>query len=581
MSKPPRKQQYMRMSDGEVMEAAVRSGACGAYDLQRTDSPLHRELRARDLNGAFQMSLGRPNRRRMYREMPTSALLEYAILVAREGRYSQLTDYCADRPLYDELRARSLTRSLSETLEFARRGRRSKARAQPLSNRTRSMISLYLRASDDELFRIIKATGCSTSRGLIDAGHSVLYSVLLRRPGLRLRLCQLGWRRPDRDWASMTRDEWLSLCAEFDSQSAFQASYTAAYAAVLRTPWWSYIKKTMSDSGAWTALYGLDGIRYDSKAELIFANALHVSGIAYESHPLLPWADSRRSRAADFKVVTDLYFEVFMISRAGLARRDDLPEWLLDYVAGRENKLERAVQHSIAIVAIEAEILRYDGYQAYLQHIEEVCAERGLRLSRLHDRRLDISSTARGTNWGVPEFVQYASRLGLVKLSDFLMKGHQDLYAILADRNMRDDVRKALDEANGRATEAAGKFLLPMEIVLKWCVANAIRSRKKYDLAWRERRTPFGAPCSIRQSYGVNFEKFISGRERDDFWCYRRARKFVRRQKFVSKEAFYRAVRSEPEMRYIRKSPSAPSGGYSEFTNWPDFLGKVTSPPIH
>jgi hypothetical protein len=116
-----------------------------------------------------------------------------------------------------------------------------------------------------------------------------LYNEIKGRKYLRARMSTFfGWRRGVQKWKSFLMSDWLELCGQFISASEFRSSYVAGQNAAYRSKLWPQIQKLMVDSGKWVdSLYGIDGRRYDSKAEMIVANWLHYSGVKYIAHPKL------------------------------------------------------------------------------------------------------------------------------------------------------------------------------------------------------------------------------------------------------------------------------------------------------
>lgn len=571
-----RKREYLEESDSVLLQRAIEIRPINAKEFVRKDSVLYTVMRERKLTEQLWSALGQEPRNRMYEAMPDEALYIYAIAASQAVQATAFKDV-GDSVLCRELVKRGLTAKLASYLGFRRRGRSSAPHARAdATPAVETLLAKYSSASDHDLFQIVKTHRVKKPAELqkID---SVLYAEVLKRGALRDRLTtELGWRRAVRQWSNLTLEEWLEICAEFDSPTSFRTGYVAAYNAALRLEIWPEIHCAMAVSGKWGTLYGLDGRAYDSRSEMIVANWLYLSEVSYTPHPLLPWADSRRRREADIGLSEDRVIEVFLCSEEGLARRNDHPAWIEEYVVKRRAKLNEALKHGIQMIAIEAEVYRYEGYEAFLDHVRTTLDAYGIHLTdpcRIRTR-LDVSSTARGLKWTIEEFTAYAKKNKLIQLSDFMKPEHNDLYQILAQHRLRDDLRAALDQIHGRKTEAEGKFLISEADLRKWCLTNKVLRREEYNKAYNEGRTPFGAPASVRQSYGVNFTKFITGRERSEFWPWEKARAHVRARKFRNKDDFYRAVRLEPEMQFIRKSPSAPTGGYPEFTDWLDFLGK-------
>lgn len=227
------------------------------------------------------------------------------------------------------------------------------------------------------------------------------------------------------------------------------------------------------------------------------------------------------------------------------------------------------------LLSIEAEIYRYEGLSAYLDHVRQRFESVGIHLVELDQQYLLLGNDRRGMSWTVEEFVEFSRKQGLKKLSDFHKPGFIDLYNTLRARDMRPELEKALDREHGRKSRVKRELQMPLEDVRDICKKLSIKTRADFEVAHKANKLPDNVPYSVPQSYGVQWDVFFRGKQRSDFWSWRKAREFVRKRKFRSRDEFLKAVRSEPAMKFIRRNPSNPvTGGYPEFKNWYDFLGK-------
>ena len=416
--------------------------------------------------------------------------------------------------------------------------------------------------------------GVSKSKEL-SKKDSVLYGEVLNRPGVRDYLTRYGFRRAILRHEKMTKQDWINLLKQFDGADHFRNSYTAAYTTTSKLGIWESLKKEMGKLNLWTSIVGHDGRIYDSRSEAIVANWLLHSHINYEIHPPLPF-NTQTNYLADLRLTDkDLWVEVYMCSQNGFHARNNSPEWAPDYLENREQKEALYTEHLKGKrITIEAEIYRAKGLNKYLEHIKSQFAKCGIELSPHKGKGLDINGTARGTDWTEEQFIEYADSNNLTQLDGFNKPGHSDLYKVLEMRDMRDDIKRALDEKHGRTHVARGKYLISAEKLRKLCKKLVLKSRSDYLAARRNNLLPNTAPSSVRQAYGLTFTEFITGRKRDDFCSLTEAMLIVHKKGFKNRGEFLKAVRIDPEMARIRKSPSSPQGGYKGWPGWSAFLGK-------
>jgi hypothetical protein len=294
-------------------------------------------------------------------------------------------------------------------------------------------------------------------------------------------------------------------------------------------------------------------------------------------HPLLPLKHSKRRYQADFSLDDfPVWVEVFLCSADGLEKRSDAPSWAPKYLSNRKLKEHYYAFHlEKKLLTIEAEIYRYDGLNAYLTHIREGFAQFGIELVDPSHVRLELGNDRRGMFWTLEEFLDYAITHKITKLSDFANEGHRDLYRVLGSRGMRDELGRELANKNGKLIPARKESQLTLDELRGVCQNLNIRTKTQYTAAHKARKLPMGAPASIRQNYGINWAIFFNGKGWSEFWPWEKAREYVRSRGFQNREEFVWAVRSDPDMKYIRRNPgNSKSGGYPEFIDWYDFLGK-------
>jgi len=435
---------------------------------------------------------------------------------------------------------------------------------------------LYGNATDDFLFELVCKYNPSNLSRLQDL-DSVLYNEIGRRKSLRARLSDArGWRRGVESWESYKLPDWLNLCEQFTSAAEFRANYVAAQNSAYSSGLWPEIEQLMVDSGKWSnQLFGMDGRKYDSRSELIVANWLHYSKIDYISHPKLKLQETSKPYRGDFQLPMVANIEVFMFSKDGVKLRTSLPDWSEGYLIKRQKKELYYETEGLPFIAIEAEIYRQHGYKRYLTHIQQEFTNLGLELCDPANFPIEYSQHQLGVKWGLEDFIAYAQANKITSLSQFLDCA-QDLYKLIHINGLHKGVRVKLDHLNSRNSIAYSKELRPIEDVRADCLRLGITERSQYEKARQNGLFPIDTPSSISQSYGMPWFEFISGRKIDDFWAWETAKQFVRSHNFQSKTEFTKHPKKGGDWDFIRKSPAAPSGGYPEWTSWPDFLGNVS-----
>lgn len=572
-----RYKKYQLLTPEARMTLAIATQAKSARELTKKDSVLAKVLRTNGEMPSFLLKIKGLGRYAHYSSLSNSELVDIAVTVSKEKGIEYFRDLSAiDTPLYDLLRERQLTTKVADLANYKGRRRATSGKVRKSLKPRDTKTSRYAQMNDDELFQKVHDLKVTHSQGLLKQ-DSMLYAEMTKRPALRSRLVELGWRRPVLDWEAMTLQDWIALCREFETRNDFQTKYTAGYAKVIKSGHWSEITKVMAESGAWKSIYGQDGRCYQSRAECIVANWLYQSAIKYQTHPLLPFPKNRNKYKADFYLKNfSVWIEVFMCSSNGAKKRNDLPSWAPEYLKTRSEKETLfALREPEKLLSIEAEIFRYEGLGAYLDHVRQRFALVGIELVEPNQHHLLLGHDRRGMSWTIEEFVVFSQKQGLIQLSDFQKPGFIDLYNALKVRDMRPELEKALDREHGRKSRVKREFQMPLEDVRDICKKLSIKTRDDFEVAHKANKLPDNVPFSVPQSYGVRWDVFFRGKQRGDFWPWEKAREFVRKRKFRSRDEFLKAVRSEPGMMFIRRNPSNPvTGGYPQFTNWYDFLGK-------
>jgi hypothetical protein len=575
--KKPRYKKYQLLTPEARMMLAIATQAESAKELTKKDSVLAKVLRTNGEMPRFLLQIKGLGRYAYYSSLSDSELVDIAVTVSKEKGIEYFRDLSAiDVPLYDLLRERQLTTKVADLANYKRRGRSTSGKIRKLMKPRDTKTSRYAQMNDDELFEKVQDLKVSHSCRLLKK-DSMLYAEITNRPKLRTRLVELGWRRPILDSEAMTLQDWIALCRQFETKNDFHTQYTAAYGKAIKSGHWLEITKVMAESGAWKSIYGQDGRCYQSRAECIVANWLYQSSINYQTHPFLPFQKNRNKYKADFYLKSfSVWIEVFMCSSDGAKKRTDLPSWASEYLKNRTEKESLyALLRPEKLLSIEAEIFRYEGLNAYLDHVRQRFASIGITLTEPDQQYLLLGHDRRGMSWTVEEFVEFSQKQGLIQLSDFQEEGYRDLYAVLKMKNMRSELEKALDREHGRKSRVKRDMQMPLEDVREICKLLGIKTRADFEVAYRANKLPYNVPFSVPQSYGVQWDVFFRTKQRSDFWSWKKAREFVRQRKFGSRDEFLKAVRTESAMKFIRRNPSNPvTGGYPEFTNWYDFLGK-------
>lgn len=571
-----RYKKYQLLTPEARMTLAIATQAKSARELTKKDSVLAKVLRTNGEMSSFILQVNGIGRYAYYSSLSDLELVEIAVSKSREKNIEYFRNLSAiDTPLYDLLRERQLTTKVADLANYKRQGRETSGKVRKSLTPRDTKTSRYAQMNDDELFQKVQDLKVSHSHRLLKK-DSVLYAEITNRPKLRTRLVELGWRRPVMDWEAMTLEDWIALCSQFETKNDFHTKYTAGYAKAIKSGHWSEITKVMAESGAWKSIYGHDGRCYQSRAECIVANWLYQSAIKYQTHPSLPFQKNRNKYKADFYLKNfSVWIEVFMCSSDGAEERTDLPSWAPEYLEIRTKKETLyALLKPEKLLSIEAEIYRYEGLSAYLDHVRQRFESVGIHLVELDQQYLLLGNDRRGMSWTVEEFVEFSRKQGLKKLSDFHKPGFIDLYNTLRARDMRPELEKALDREHGRKSRVKRELQMPLEDVRDICKKLSIKTRADFEVAHKANKLPDNVPYSVPQSYGVQWDVFFRGKQRSDFWSWEKAWKFVRQRKFGSRDEFLKAVRTEPEMKFIRRNPSHKSGGYPEFKNWSQFLGK-------
>lgn len=567
------------------MEIAVATGERTAKGLTKKDSVLANALREKGEMSTFILQRGNFGRRSHYASLTKEDLLAHAVNISKKMGFEYLYQVQAmDSPLYDAFREHQLTTAVADQAGFKGSRRKTSGRVRRPRIQRETKKTRYAAMTDDALFETVRETETTNSSNLIKH-NCTLYTEMMKRPNVRRRLVDLGWRRAPVRWEDMVLKDWVELCSQFETKSGFRSGYTAGYAHALKSGLWDKICETLTLQDKWQGIYGFDGRSYQSRAECIVANWLHHSSVSYKPHPLLPWKARKQRYRADF-ILNDypIWIEVFLCSGEGLKCRSDAPSWAPEYIKTRKLKeLYYASHPEKKLLTIEAEIYRYEGKAAYLSHIREVFEQFGIKLVDPSHVRLDLGNDRRGMFWSLEEFLDYAETHKITKLFEFQNEGHRDLYTVLASRGMRDELGNALCNKHGRFVPARKKSQLTIDELKTVCQKLNIRTKTQYQAAHKARKLPTGAPSCIRQNYRINWAVFFNGKGWAEFWSWEKAREYVRSRGFRNREEFVRAVRMDHDMKYIRRNPGNPiSGGYPEFVDWYDFLGKIrpTSPPL-
>ncbi|NHA14620.1 hypothetical protein [Thioalkalivibrio sp. XN279] len=555
--------------------AALDTGERTVAALARSDPALARVLKEKNEIESWLSVVGGGGRYGEYNAMSNNQLVALAIALAQKLGCKGISELSkSDGPLYQVLRERSLTNHIGRHFCWPCR-----AETAPKKRPIRQHISRrdqYRALTDAELAKLLEDEDYG-SISVIQRSDIQLYHEVASRPAVRRIFVDKGGRRPPVKWANLSMDQWIEIASQFNCYSDFNLGYVAAVANARKLGVLDELRKQMESSGKWEALRGMDGLTYDSRAEMIVFNLLHVSGFRYERHPLLPWADSRRAREADGRLLDSTFFiEVWAVSEAGYRQRSEvLPKWYSGYLRKRERKIKQYRRRELPLVQIEAEIYRMESLYPFVAHVVEQFRSIGVAIKVDKSIRYDVSSRPLGEDWAVSDFLAYAEKNDLVRLSDFQSPQHRDLYNLLGKKGLRKKVEDELNRTHKRAVRSCESNRIPWQKLRQICRKLGITTKSQYIEAHKARRLPDGAPASIRQTYGINFTMFFHERERGEFLPFEEARRIVRPMGLRSRAEFERAVKSDPRLANIRRNPNnRKSGGYPDFTTWPDFLGK-------
>ena len=249
---------------------------------------------------------------------------------------------------------------------------------------------------------LLKAVGQSLAQTMASGMHdlqrrdSALYNRLYRPLGMRTREAVRRMLRHPRSEATMyqffNERVWTKFAGSYASQSRFDQSGFGQYLA-LRMPD-QYERIVAGNAAAWAHHIGEDGHRYESRAELILANLLHLNRhqLAYAPHPLLHFTlpGSRRSMQGDFMVETlhgrEGQPSVYVVECWGRRLATDPRIEASDPYVGwtlmrRRFKMARRDRYPGELLEIEAEVLREKGPTGFTTHCVERFAEKGLAIA--------------------------------------------------------------------------------------------------------------------------------------------------------------------------------------------------------
>ncbi|OSP53539.1 hypothetical protein [Pseudoruegeria sp. SK021] len=499
----PPPERLAHKSDDDLLALALASGALTWVQLWKLDQPLARELRRRGLMNRFAPRRNSGSgRSSILNKLPDNELLaEARRMIELNGIASMRELKVRDWRLVELLQKRNLTSHLGQQYGWKTR-RRTGAAAIVDDPRVLSGTQLVARA--------LKLEPQSLSD--LQREDSVLFHALRKDPtALPAFREALGLRRAPRNWSEMTDDDWLNLAREFDSAAHFKHAYQAAWTRAGEFDKRRFLIERMHSEGQWTnGLYDQDGYRCESVAELLVFNLLIKADVRFERHPSLPFPHkSRAARADAYLPEQNSYIEIWMCSeRSLIGRTDSLPTWFPSYVRKRQTKLAKYAAANLAVVSLDAEIARLQDTKAFLEHVvsllNPVCA-----VTWQDPQELRISSSAPALVWSIDELLVYAALHGLTQLSDFQRHPHRAIYNIVTVRELRDDLRKALDKAHGRRSAIRKADLLEISLLVAFCRNHGIVSKSGYRATFKRNELPFGAPSDVAQSYKVSWQEFL------------------------------------------------------------------------
>ena len=429
--------------------------------------------------------------------------------------------------------------------------------------------------TDNRLFELVCSLG---GLGLdeIHAYSAPLYFAVRGRVGLREKLREkYGWRRPETDIKSLSYDEIKSICGRFKSPQDLQ-DYQPMMLYLRRHPeLWKKINYELMTEQTWTGtITAGDGRIYDSKSELMMANLLARSDIAYIPHAVI--APEISGHRCDFFLPEhNIYIEIYAGSEDPKYDRTNEPVWMQGYMENREWKEDLYSQLGKTRIAIEHDVWRFHGSKEFVLHMRTMLSDFGIQTLDVDHKQLNVSAGQRGLKWAIEEFVEFAVAEKFHRFSDFLSTGYSDLYKIMEARNIRDEVRLALDLKLGRRSRSSESIRPSVEELKQWCECHNIVGKDQYVAAYFEGRLPLGAPNDIRQVYDIGWNQFFYRRGRNDFLTYKEAKDIVHDKGYKSSSEFRAACQTDPDLIGIRRNPeNRHSGGYPEWESWDEFLGR-------
>jgi hypothetical protein len=403
----------------------------------------------------------------------------------------------------------------------------------------------------------------------------------------------LGVKRRRPELHHYTESDWNRYLRErnYYNLQDFRGNDSHAHKILSSKP---YKKDLLNEYFPTSLLY--NGARLQSYAELAVAIALEFLDIKYIAHPKWDFAYEGGSRncVADFSFSNfnqEVYIEVWMHNHESASENDKLHKFRKDYLIRRYKK-EKLIAKQIEdncdkqlFLPLEANILRNEGIDAFLEHIKKQLSMLGL--PKLKKLSKDIFPDAKMFNlnsYDAQAILEICLERGFKYFTHL-----PNLYIAYLGKN--EEIKSELIELLAKHYSypaSTRNSLSKSSDVIEYVKQNKdLHSKALYQKAHKDGLLPRGFPQCILSAY----EEVVSWGQA---WgepllvSYCEAKEICIRLKVTGKESFSKRryiakkkldpLDKDFELLKVRSNPgNMTSGGYmDDWTSWNDFLDNQT-----
>lgn len=333
-----------------------------------------------------------------------------------------------------------------------------------------------------------------------------------------------------------------------------------------------------------------NGHRFDSVAEVYIAMILDTLGIKYQVHQ--PWGftykNGKRQLKSDFTFKVggaSFVIESWLVSKANLKTNEKKDKYLLDYLERRDYKTQmaKAIYPDTTLIEIESRVLKLFSTLKFFNHVCKKLSMVGLKqTAEIKFEDLNLIKKTNVLLWDEDDFFEECVLRNYKQLTD-LPPSFQNI--LRSNPYLHLELTKKL--ANHFSYPLNTRFYLALSYEIINYLSNKpqLHSKSSYQNAHKKGQLPHGFPQDPVEIY-TDIESWpeLFGKEKIVFFDFKKAKRVVQSFGFRSRDEFLQARSSnKTEYDILKKVLGNPgntvSGGYSEFTNWADFLGydkKVT-----